>query len=234
MERHMKVETALATANVSFMIIPVGSNQIAAVSGGRGTNFRTVFLKRNVDERKFEIWLYVGCNVLIKSLLSLQARVQQLLQINANQINEIQNLQSVVSSNFQQCWSLFTFTVLSKRQWFSLSVLFRMSLTWTLLFDGWLELAYELFPFQPSGRGGEGKGVLRVSSSRVSRSRYLLAKRKRRRRRAKAWKEKESHACLSRASLFPLPFCLAEEARETREGMEGKGLPRASSVSITF
>ena len=80
----------------------------------------------------------------------------------------------------------------------------------------------------------EGKGVLRVSSSRVSRSRYLLAKRKRRRRRAKAWKEKESHACLSRASLFPLPFCLAEEARETREGMEGKGLPRASSVSITF
>ena len=55
MERHMKVETALATANVSFMIIPVGSNQIAAVSGGRGTNFRAVFLKRNVDERKFEI-----------------------------------------------------------------------------------------------------------------------------------------------------------------------------------
>ena len=51
-----------------------------------------------------------------KSLLSLQARVQQLLQINANQINEIQNLQSVVSSNFQRCWSLFTFTVLSKRQ----------------------------------------------------------------------------------------------------------------------
>lgn len=36
-----------------------------------------------------------------KSLLSLQARVQQLLQINANQISEIQNLQSVVSSNFQ-------------------------------------------------------------------------------------------------------------------------------------
>lgn len=82
--------------------------------------------------------------------------------------------------------------------------------------------------------GLEGNGVLRVSSSRVSRCRYLLAKRKRRRRRAKAWKEKKSHASLSRASLFPLPFCLAEEARETREGMEGKGLPRASSVSITF
>ena len=82
--------------------------------------------------------------------------------------------------------------------------------------------------------GLEGNGVLRVSSSRVSRSRYLLAKRKRSRRRAKAWKEKKSHASLSRASLFPLPFCLAEEARETREGMEGKGLPRASSVSITF
>ena len=82
--------------------------------------------------------------------------------------------------------------------------------------------------------GLEGNGVLRVSSSRVSRSRYLLAKRKRRRRRAKAWKEKKSHASLSRASLFPSPFCLAEEARETREGMEGKGLPRASSVSITF
>ena len=80
----------------------------------------------------------------------------------------------------------------------------------------------------------EGKGVLRVSSSRVSRSRYLLAKRKRYRTREKAWKEKESYASLSRASLFPLPFCLAEEARETREGMEGKGLPRASSVSITF
>ena len=75
----------------------------------------------------------------------------------------------------------------------------------------------------------EGKGVLRVSSSRVSRSRYLLAKRKRSRRRAKAWKEKKSHA-----SLFPLPFCLAEEARETREGMEGKGLPRASSVPLPF
>ena len=51
----MKVETALATANVSFMIIPVDSNQIVAVSGGRGTNFWTGFLKRNVDERKFEI-----------------------------------------------------------------------------------------------------------------------------------------------------------------------------------
>ena len=157
-----------------------------------------------MDDRKFEIWLYIECIVLRKFLLSLQARVQQLLQINANQINEIQNLQSVVSSNFQQCWSLFTFTVLFKRRWFSVSVLFRMSLTWTLLFDGWLELAYELFPFQPSGRGGEGKGVLRVSSSRVSRSRYLLAKRKRCKRRAKARKEKESHAsvpCVSPVSI---------------------------------
>ena len=39
----MKVEAALATANVSVMMIPVDSNQIAAVSGGRGTNFRTCF-----------------------------------------------------------------------------------------------------------------------------------------------------------------------------------------------
>ena len=43
MERHMKVETALATANVSFIIILVDSNQIAGVSGGRGTTFRTGF-----------------------------------------------------------------------------------------------------------------------------------------------------------------------------------------------
>ena len=39
----MKVETALATANVSVVMIPVDSNQIAVVSGGRGTNFRTGF-----------------------------------------------------------------------------------------------------------------------------------------------------------------------------------------------
>ena len=180
-----------------------------------------------------------------KSLLSLQARVQQLLQINANQINEIQNLQSVVSSNFQRCWSLFTFTVLSKRQWFSVSVLFRAFLTWTLLFEGWLELAYELFSFQPSGRdvgdarrhgrrrsltrlflarlpfplpfsqaeearetreGIEGKGVPRVSSSRVFCFHYLLAKRKRHRRHAKAWKEKESYASLPRASPVLVTF----------------------------
>ena len=175
-----------------------------------------------------------------KSLLSLQARVQQLLQINANQISEIQNLQSVVSSNFQRCWSLFTFTVLSKRQWFSVSVLFRAFLTWTLLFEGWLELAYELFSFQPSGRdvgdarrhgrrrsltrlpfplpfsqaeearetreGIEGKGVPRVSSSRVFCFHYLLAKRKRHRRHAKAWKEKESYASLPRASPVLVTF----------------------------
>ena len=54
--------------------------------------------------------------------------------------------------------------------------------------------------------GLEGKGVLRVSSSRVSRSRYLLAKRKRRGRRAKAWTEKESYASLPRASPVLVTF----------------------------
>ena len=39
----MKVETALATANVSYMIILVDSNQIAGVSDGRGTTFWTGF-----------------------------------------------------------------------------------------------------------------------------------------------------------------------------------------------
>ena len=63
---------------------------------------------------------------------------------------------------------------------------------------------------------------------------FLLAKRKKRVRRAKAWKKRESYASLSRASLFPSPFCVAKEVRDTREGMEGKGLPRASSVSISF
>ena len=52
----------------------------------------------------------------------------------------------------------------------------------------------------------EGKGVLRVSSSRVSRSRYLLAKRKRCKRRAKARKEKESHASLPRVSPVSITF----------------------------
>ena len=166
-----------------------------------------MFLKRNVDERNFEIWLYVECNVLIKSLLSLQARVQQLLQINANQVNEIQNLQSVVSSNFQQCLSLFTFTVLSKRQWFSVSVLFRSFLTWTLMFEGWLELAYELFSFQPSGRG---VGDARRHGRRRSLTRLFFAR-----------------------LLFPLTLSQAEEARETREGIEGKGDPRVSSSHVS-
>ena len=39
----MKVETALATANVSVVMILVDSDQIEAVSGGKGTNFRTGF-----------------------------------------------------------------------------------------------------------------------------------------------------------------------------------------------
>ena len=72
----------------------------------------------------------------------------------------------------------------------------------------------QLFPFRFSQaeealetrEGLEGKGVLRVSSSRVSRFHYPFAKRKRHRRRAKAWKEKESHASLPRASSVSISF----------------------------
>ena len=100
----------------------------------------------------------------------------------------------------------------------------------------------QLFPFPFSQaekacetcEGLEGKGVLRVSFSRVSVSvtflcsergagharrhgrkrtssrvfcfHFLLAKRKRHRRRAKAWKEEESHASLPRTSPVSISF----------------------------
>ena len=77
-----------------------------------------------------------------------------------------------------------------------------------------LFLARLLFPFrfsqaeeaQETREGLEGKGVLRVSSSRVSRFHYPFAKRKRHGRRAKAWKEKESHASLPRTSPVSISF----------------------------
>ena len=86
--------------------------------------------------------------------------------------------------------------------------------------------------------GMDGKGVPRVFSSRVSGSRYFLAKRKRRGRRAKAWKEKSLTRLFLARLLFPFPFSQAEEAQETRKDVEEKeshaSLPRTSPVSISF